>query len=173
MDGAILYSTYSAGLILSACAVVRDRRGGERRRASLAAFVWTGTSALRGGGLLAASGVVLLALDLALVLFLVGLAWKARRGWPVAAALVQCLGAAALLASLIDGRISGGDLNLDVSAGATHLTAAVLVVGAWFQRVPGGVLAPRTLAASTMAALSRSGVSRLASPKPQTGPGHA
>ena len=134
-------SAYGVALLLSAAALIRDRLDPERRRASLAAFVWTLSSILRAYYARDSFGLALALLDVALVLFLIGLAWKARHGWPVLAALVQSVGAAALIAGLTDSRLDP-TLPTLVSSTMTHLTAAVLLGGAWLsaplRRVQGG-----------------------------------
>lgn len=148
MDGAVIIPAYGAAITLSAVALVRDRADAERRRTSLAAFVWAAAATFRVGGGDEALAPLLLAVDLGLVFFLIALAWRARHGWPVIAAIVQAVGAAALMAKLIDSRISG-DLHLMVSATATHLTAAILLAGAWIQRSPRPAVSLSMAAASS------------------------
>ena len=105
MTDAAWMSAYGAALLLSAAALIRDRLDSERRRASLAALIWTLSSVVRTHYGRDSSALGLALLDVALVLFLIGLAWKARHGWPIAAALVQSIGAAALIAGLTDSRL--------------------------------------------------------------------
>jgi hypothetical protein len=163
---------YVAAVVLSGAAVIRDRGSPERRSASLAAFVWTGTSAARVEAAVGIDALLLFALDLALVLFLIALAWKARYGWPVLAAFCQAIGAAALLAHLTDPRVSG-ELHLTVSTAATHLTGIVLLAGVWFQRSPKlGEAAKASIARVTQAARNVED-NRTVWPAPQTGPGQA
>lgn len=146
MTDAMFMPAYVAAVALSAAALVRHFHDAERRRAGLAAFVWTATSAARPDAASELHVAVLFSLDALLVLFLVGLAWRARSAWPTLAAFVQAIGAAALLASLTDGRVTG-DLHLTVSTIAAHLTAGVLLAGAWLQGERQR-LRPRALAAS-------------------------
>ena len=121
---------YGAALLLSAAALVRHRHDRERWRSSLAALGWTVASIATAWSVVATRLVILAVIDVALVVFLIALAWKARHAWPVLAAMSQAIGAAALIAGLVDGRLEAS-LPLTVASGATHATAGVLLLGAW------------------------------------------
>jgi hypothetical protein len=124
---------YVAAIVLAAAGVVRHHADADLRRSSLAALVWVVLSAVRADLPLGARAVAIVPVDAVLLLLLLGLAWRSRRGWPVIAAMVQGLGLAALLASLADGRIHeglpGSVLNL-----TTHVAAAILLIGAGLHR---------------------------------------
>lgn len=122
--------TYGLALLLSALAIVRDRRTPDKRKVSVAALIWTASSILRASLLQGPASVALALLDVALVLALISLAWRSRHGWPVLAAMTQSLSAAALLAGVVDPRL-GDEMAISVSTAATQLSALVLLAGAY------------------------------------------
>lgn len=137
MAEALFIPAYGAALAACAWAAWRHRRDVARWRGSLAALVWTAGSGLRAEFAANVQLLALFGLDVLMVGFLVGLAWKARHGWPLLAACAQSLAAAALLAGLTDSRLPAA-MPMSVATAATHLTALVLLAGAWLSSPSGG-----------------------------------
>lgn len=113
-----------------------------RDAAAFGTLAWSGGSALRADAAGAFSPSVLVSLEVVVLGATVALAWRARRGWPVAAVVLQGVGLAALLAWAFDGRVSAEMLER-LSQTTTAAALLLLVCAAVFARIPENVEAVR------------------------------
>lgn len=127
---AVLLTVAGAGALL---------RGGqvERRGVALFATGWLASlgAQLAPGQILPA--LLLAAIDTAIMICLIALAWKSPRPWPAAACGFQVLALAAGMVKWVDPGLDA-HIYLGLLAAAGYGAVGALAVGAWLQPVPLG-----------------------------------
>ena len=98
------------------------------RDGGLPVLAWPGGALFRWDAAAGQPGYLLLAVEVALLALTVALAWRSRRSWPVAAAMLQGFGMAALLALLFDPRIEAAHVHR-LSVLTTLAAVALLLAG--------------------------------------------
>jgi asparagine N-glycosylation enzyme membrane subunit Stt3 len=102
---------------------------GARDTGGLSILAWPGGSMWRAELVERLPPLTLAGVEALILALTLAFAWRSRRTWPVAAAILQGVGLGALLARLHDSRISGEDL-LQLSRATTVIALVLLVAGA-------------------------------------------